>query len=48
LVQERELLRIEVYKARGQTAAAKRAARKFAKAYPESPRLGELESLISI
>lgn len=42
LVQERELLRIEVYKARGQLAAAKRAARKFAKAYPDSPHLDEL------
>jgi hypothetical protein len=48
LVQERELLRIEAYKARGQMPAAKRAARKFVKAYPESPHLGELEELTKI
>jgi len=47
LVQERELLRVEAYKAKGQTVAAKRAARKFAKSYPENPRLGEIESLLN-
>lgn len=47
LVQERELLRVEAYKARGQTLAAKRAARKFAKSYPDDPRLGEIESLLN-
>jgi hypothetical protein len=46
LEQERELLRVEVHEARGQTSAAKRAARKFAKAYPESPQLSQLESLL--
>jgi hypothetical protein len=47
LVQDRELLRVEVYKARGQTPAAQRAARKFAKAYPDSPNLSEIESLLN-
>ena len=47
LVQERELLRVEVYKAKGQTLAAKRAARKFAKSYPDNPHLGEIESLLN-
>lgn len=47
LVEERELLRVEAYKARGQTLAAKRAARKFAKSYPDNPRLGEIESLLN-
>lgn len=47
LAQERELLRVEAYQARGQTLAAKRAARKFAKAYPDNPRLSELESLLN-
>ena len=46
LVQERELLRIELYRARGQLTAAKRAARKFAKAYPDNPHLDELDALI--
>jgi hypothetical protein len=48
LVQERELLRIEVYKARGQMPAAKRAARKFVKAYPDSSHLEELNALTKI
>lgn len=47
LVEERELLRVEAYKARGQTLAAKRAARKFAKSYPDNPHLGEIESLLN-
>jgi len=47
LIQDRELLRIHVYKARRQLPAAKRAARKFAKTYPDSPHLAELESLVS-
>lgn len=47
LVEERELLRVEVYKARGQTVAAKRAARKFAKSYPDNPHLTEIESLLN-
>jgi hypothetical protein len=45
LAQERELLRIEVYKARGQLPAAKRAAKKFAKTFPESPHLDELTKI---
>jgi len=48
LAQERELLRIEVYKARGQLPAAKRAARKFVKAYPDSPHIDELDGLTGI
>jgi hypothetical protein len=47
LVQERELLRVEAYKAKGQTLAAKRAARKFAKSYPDNPHLSEIESLLN-
>lgn len=47
LVQERELLRVEAYKAKGQTVAAKRAARKFAKSYPDNPHLGDIESLLN-
>lgn len=47
LVQDRELLRVEAYKARGQTPAAQRAARKFAKAYPDNPNLSEIESLLN-
>jgi TolA-binding protein len=47
LVQERELLRVEAYKAKGQTVAAKRAARKFAKSFPDSPHLGDIESLLN-
>ena len=47
LVQDRELLRVEAYKARGQTPAAQRAARKFAKAYPDNPNLGEIASLLN-
>jgi hypothetical protein len=47
LAEERELLRVEAYKARGQTVAAKRAARKFAKAYPDNPHLTEIESLLN-
>jgi hypothetical protein len=46
LVEERELLRVEAYKAKGQTLAAKRAARKFAKSYPDNPHLSEIESLL--
>jgi TolA-binding protein len=46
LAQERELLRIEALKAKGQRTAAKTAARKFAKAHPNNPRLSELESLL--
>jgi hypothetical protein len=47
LVQERELLRVKAYRARGQTLPAKRAARKFAKSYPDSPHLDEIESLLN-
>ena len=47
LVQDRELLRVEAYQARGQTPAAQRAARKFAKAYPDSPNLAEIASLLN-
>jgi hypothetical protein len=47
LVEERELLRVAAYRARGQTVAAKRAARKFAKSYPDNPHLDELESLLN-
>lgn len=46
LAQDRELLRIEALKAKGQRAAAKTAARKFAKAHPNNPHLGDLESLL--
>ena len=46
LAQDRELLRIEALKAKGQRAAAKAAARKFAKAHPNNPHLGALESLL--
>lgn len=47
LVQARELLRVEALRARGQTPAAQRAARKFAKAYPDNPNLGEIASLLN-
>jgi hypothetical protein len=46
LAQDRELLRIEALKAKGQRGAAKSAARKFAKQHPNNPHLGELESLL--
>jgi TolA-binding protein len=46
LAQDRELLRIEALKAKGQRTAAKTAARKFAKAHPNNPHLSELESLL--
>ena len=46
LAQDRELLRIEALKAKGQHGAAKTAARKFAKAHPNNPHLGDLESLL--
>lgn len=46
LEQQRELLYIRTQKALGALPAAKRSARAFAQAYPNSPYLGSLESLL--
>src|SRR5688572_25672080 len=46
LAQERELLAIETQLALGQLPAAKRAARAFAKAHPDSPQLANLEKML--
>ena len=46
LEQQRELLYIKTQKALGALPAAKRSARAFAQAYPNSPYLGSIESLL--